>query len=64
MAAKYDTSMAELIRRAVDNWLQQSGSTDREELKRRALTVAGQFNSGHSDISTEHDRYLAEAFGE
>jgi hypothetical protein len=64
MAAKYDISMAELIRRAVDNWLQQAGAINPEERKQRALAVVGRFHSGHADISTEHDRYLAEAFGE
>jgi hypothetical protein len=37
---------------------------DREELKRRALAVSGRFRSGLKDLSTEHDRYLEEAFGE
>jgi hypothetical protein len=64
MAAKHDISMAELIRRAVDDWLQQAGAVDREEQKQRALAVVGRFHSGHADISIEHDRYLAEAFGE
>ena len=33
---------------------------DRVALRQRALAVAGQFRSGRSDISAEHDRYLAE----
>jgi prevent-host-death family protein len=33
---------------------------DRAALRQRALAVAGQFRSGRSDISAEHDRYLAE----
>ena len=37
---------------------------DREELKRRALAVSGRFRSGLKDLSTEHDRYLEEDFGE
>lgn len=36
---------------------------DREELKIRALAVSGRFRSGLTDLSTEHDRYLEEAFG-
>jgi hypothetical protein len=37
---------------------------DREELKRRALAVSGRFRSGLKDLSSEHDRYLEEAFSE
>jgi len=31
---------------------------------RQAAAVAGRFNSGLADIGTDHDHYLAEAFGE
>lgn len=63
LAGKYDTSMAELIRQAVDDWLRSTNVVDREERKRRALAAVGRFNSGVSDLSENHDRYLAEAFG-
>ncbi|MFL6235505.1 MAG: hypothetical protein ACJ76N_20380 [Thermoanaerobaculia bacterium] len=36
---------------------------DREEIKKRALAVSGRFRSGLKDLSTEHDRYLEDAFG-
>ena len=64
LAAKYETSMADLIRQAVDEWLRSVGAVDREELKLRAIAVAGRFHSGQADLSTDHDRYLAEAFAE
>ena len=64
MAAKYDVSMAELIRQAVDDWLRSTETVDREERKRRAIAAAGRFHSEVSDLSTAHDRYLAEAFEE
>lgn len=64
LAGKYDTSMAELIRQAVDDWLRSTNVVDREERKRRALAAVGRFNSGVSDLSENHDRYLAEAFGQ
>lgn len=35
---------------------------DRSGLRDRALDLAGQFHSGISDLSNEHDRYLVEAF--
>jgi prevent-host-death family protein len=34
---------------------------DRADLRRRALALSGQFRSGRTDISAEHDRYLAES---
>jgi hypothetical protein len=37
-----------------------SDITDPEEVKRRAIAAAGRFESGISDLSTGHDRYLAE----
>lgn len=55
------TSMAELIRQAVREMLENS--TDRER-RRRSLNVVGQFRSGHSDIAERHDDYLAEVYGE
>lgn len=64
LAAKYETSMAELIRQAVDEWLRAAGAVERDERKRRALSVAGRFRSEHSDLSTAHDQHLAEAFAE
>ncbi len=34
------------------------------EMRRRAGAVAGKFHSGRSDISEEHDRYLAAGYME
>ncbi len=34
------------------------------EMRRRAGAVAGKFHSGRSDISEEHDRYLAASYME
>jgi hypothetical protein len=57
-------SMAELIRWSVDAYLRSAGPSGRPERKRRALAAVGRFRSGVSDLSTDHDRYLEEAFGE
>ena len=64
LAARRNVSVAELIRQAVDEELRAAGGIDRDERKRRALAAAGRFHSGLTDLSTEHDHYLAEAFGE
>ena len=64
LAARKKVSVAELIRQAVDEQLRAAATSDPEARKRRALAVVGRFHSGHSDLSTAHDRYLAEAYGD
>ena len=64
LAAERSTSVAELIRQGVDDLLQRAAGPDMEEIRRRAIAVAGRFHSGRSDISTNHDEYLAEAYAE
>ena len=64
LAAKEGTSVAELIRISVDALLlRRSGSVDLEEQYRRAIVAAGKLHEGPEDLSTDHDRYLQEAFG-
>jgi len=55
-------SIAELIRQGVDMLIHSSTSIDDEERRRRAIAMVGQFRSGLSDVSSEHDRYLVEAY--
>jgi len=57
-------SIAHLTRNAVDRYLEQCRSAVPNSTIERALKVAGQFDSGRHDVSADHDRYLAEAFGE
>jgi Arc/MetJ-type ribon-helix-helix transcriptional regulator len=68
IAAQENISMAEVIRRAVDAWLVTHGEMGIEEKRERALAVVkemrGEFHSGHSDISVNHDAYVTEAFGD
>lgn len=64
LASIEQASMAELIRRSVDAYLRSSARRSRREQKRRALAAIGRFRSGVSDLSTNHDHYLGEAFGE
>ncbi len=56
--------VAELIRQAVDNLIKANVIIDVEERRKRALDAAGRFRSGLRDLSTEHDKYLEEAFSE
>jgi plasmid stability protein len=62
LAAQRGTSVAELVRQSVDRYLASTGALDPEERRRRALAAAGRFRSGLHDLSTDHDRYLAEDF--
>ncbi len=62
IASAQGLSVAELIRRAVDNIVKSSTIADTEERKRRALEIVGRFRSGKRDVSKEHDAYLVEAY--
>ena len=63
MAAKKGVSIAELVRRGVNEVLKAPLVSD-EELRRRAIAFAGKYGSGLSDISENHDRYLEEIYME
>lgn len=57
-------SISDLIREGVDKVLAGKGEISREERLERAIAVAGKFSSGRTDVSTHHDKHLAEAFSE
>ena len=59
MAAQRRVSMAEVIRDAVERMIAED---DRKEKWRSALAVMGRYRSGLSDVSTNHDKYLAEDY--
>ena len=62
LARRRKTSMAALIREAVD----RAYGLDATEGERwqRALESVGGFRSGRSDVSDRHDDALVDAFGE
>jgi hypothetical protein len=62
LASIRQVSVAELIRQSVDALIRSSREIEAEKRRRRAITAAGRFHSGASDISAEHDEYLAEDF--
>ncbi|MBS4029549.1 MAG: hypothetical protein KGZ58_13050 [Ignavibacteriales bacterium] len=57
-------TVEEIIRQSINSLVQQTSMTDREELKKRALSLAGKYDSGLSDVSVHHDDYLAEAYSQ
>jgi metal-responsive CopG/Arc/MetJ family transcriptional regulator len=63
-AAEEGVSVSELVRRGVRQTLDGDRKPSRRELMRRALEVAGKYNSGRPDIAQRHDGYLAEAYAD
>ena len=45
------TSVAEVIRRAVENMVQSSAKMSTQERAKRAIEIAGKFHSGKKNIS-------------
>ena len=64
LASSRHLSVAELIRQAVDTMIRSNVVVNAEERRKRALDAAGRFRSGLRDLSTEHDKYLEEAFSD
>jgi hypothetical protein len=62
MAQAQGISMAELIRKSLDNMI--NSSVKNNERITRAMNAAGRFRSGLKDLSTNHDDYLREVFVE
>ena len=53
--------MAEVIRRAVSYYFEESRDIGNSARYERAAAAAGTVNSGGADLSTHHDRHFAEA---
>jgi len=62
IARERHKSMSALIREGVDRIIR--GSVTPEDMKGRALEVAGKHRSGIPDLAEKHDVYLAEEYGE
>lgn len=62
LSAHRRQSVAELIRISIDSLLMREAGLGSESRRAKAKSAAGQFASSHTDVSAEHDRYLAEAF--
>jgi hypothetical protein len=60
LSAKSGLSIAELVRRGLVPLL-RGGSIEHEQRARRAANVVGRLHSGETDISADHDRYLADS---
>jgi hypothetical protein len=63
MSAARQQPIAELIRMSIDSFLQREAGVSHERKRARAKSAVGRFASSLAEVSAEHDRYLAEAFG-
>lgn len=61
-AASEHASVSEIVRRAVDSWIEGRSEPTLDERRHRAIAAAGRFASGHRDTAERHDDYLADAF--
>lgn len=70
IAAEKETTVTELVRQSIDEMIRhrkdivggKQVDADREERRRRALSVVGAFSCDVDDLSVNHDKYLAEAY--
>jgi Ribbon-helix-helix protein, copG family len=60
LAKRRGVSVAEIIRRAVDQASEASLLADQEEVRARTLEVIGKYTDSATDVSEDVDRYLAE----
>ena len=58
-AAEEGVSLAEIIRRGVDIYLQSTRAVSDEIRRQRAIRAAGRFSSGRGDLAEGHDNYLS-----
>lgn len=61
-AAQEGVSLAEILRRGAELYLQAGGTVGEQERKDRAIGVLGRFRSGKKDLGEHHDKYLAEVY--
>jgi hypothetical protein len=60
LARARGSSMAEVVRESIDEYLAKNRGGARERLAARARALAGRFRSGRPDLAEQHDRYLVE----
>ncbi len=62
LSAERGLSISELVRNGVDNFLAQMGKGAHTTRAQRAISAAGRFRSGHSDVARRHDDFLVSAY--
>jgi hypothetical protein len=64
LAEKENASVAELIRRSVDSYLEERHVITEEKRRERLLSVIGIGRSGITDLAKNHDKYLVDIYAE
>lgn len=64
LATQRGTSIASLVRQAVEELVASRRVASVDDLRARAMTAVGRFRSGRGDLSERHDEYFTEAVGE
>jgi predicted DNA-binding protein len=64
ISASNGVSVASLIRESIDQYLVKDVTPSRAELFERATEAIGMFSSGDTDVSENHDKYLAEIYAQ
>ena len=64
LAAEGHTSMAEVIRMAVDAYAGQRMPEVDPQRRQRAIKAAGRFRSGSGNLSVDHDAHLTAIYGQ
>jgi predicted DNA-binding protein len=62
LARRRELSLATLVREGVEKVLKEAGEPYLVEARQHALSVVGKYQSGAKDVSTSHDKYLAESY--
>lgn len=62
LANERNVSIASVIRQSVDKTLAEQSDISNIERRQRAAAVSGKFRSGKTDISVDHDKYLADIY--
>ncbi len=60
LAASKNRSMADLIRESVESYMASGTPGESGPALEEALELIGRYRSGSSDLTRNHDRYLAE----
>lgn len=61
VANQQGTSRAEIIRRALEEWLTNHGFVPSEKVKEQARSVVGKYRDESSDVSEHHDDHVSDA---
>jgi predicted transcriptional regulator len=63
LAERQKRPVEDVIRESVDTYLART-ERNNEELRARAIAIAGKFRSGLTDLAQNHDEYFAQAIEE